>query len=93
VQTMWRPGSWAVCKYCGVATGSLADMNIETKALDEYHNILLTKDKDTRIDMLAHGFLPKSAKGLIEAGVRCIPLINIDQPSDKVVIAAGAIVF
>jgi hypothetical protein len=78
-----------VCEYCGSLTGPLVDPAQEWQALDEFHGIMLTKDRETRINLLNNGFLPKSAEGLIEAGVRCIPLIDLSQPSDKGVISAA----
>lgn len=62
----------------------------EKKAIDEFHEIMLTKDYTTQVNMLKNGFLPTSAEGLIEAGVRCIPLIDINRPSYQVVRGAAA---
>ena len=73
----------AVCEYCGVLTVPLENLTDEKQAVDEFHDILLTKDEKTQINMLKHGFLPTFGEVLVEAGVRCIPLVDINQPSNK----------
>jgi hypothetical protein len=84
------PVNGLVYEYCGVVATNLSGANTELAALDEFHNILLTKDDDARIKLLQHGFLPKSAGGLIDAAVRCIPIIKSDQPNDDMTVAAAA---
>ena len=84
------PISGLVCEYCGSLTSPLADSAAEEKAIDEFHEILLTKDEEAQVKMLKSGFIPDSPTALIEAGVHCIPLIDTSSPSDDVVISAGA---
>lgn len=79
-----------VCEYCGSLTTSLADAAAEEQAVDELHQILMTKDEKTQVKILKNGFLPETSEALIEAGVRCIPLIDADQPDDDVVEGASA---
>lgn len=83
------PVTGLVCEYCGVLTTVLANPADEKKAVDEFHEILLTKDDTTRENMLKNGFLPTSIEGLLEAGVRCIPLVDANEPGDGVVISAA----
>lgn len=84
------PTTGLVCEYCGVLTMTLENPADEKKAIDEFHEIMLTKDHKTQVNMLKNGFLPTSVEGLIEAGVRCIPLVDINRPSNQVVRGATA---
>ena len=83
------PVNGLVCEYCGSLTATLSDSAAEEQAIDEFHEILLTKDEETQVKMLKSGFIPDSPTALIEAGVHCIPLIDTGSPSDDVVISAG----
>lgn len=83
------PVTGSVCEYCGVLTISLESPADEKKAVDEFHDILLTKDEDTQVNLLKNGFLPATGEGLIEAGVRCIPLLDLGQANDSVVRGAA----
>ncbi len=84
------PTTGLVCEYCGSLTSRLVDSTAEEKAIDEFHEILLTKDEDAQVKMLKSGFIPDTPTALIEAGVHCIPLIDTASPNDDVVSAAGA---
>ena len=84
------PTTGLVCEYCGSLTSQLADSAAEEKAIDEFHEILLTKDEDAQVKMLKSGFIPDSPTALIEAGVHCIPLIDTSSPNDDVVAATAA---
>ncbi|MDM8520358.1 hypothetical protein QUF64_09950 [Anaerolineales bacterium HSG6] len=72
-----------VCEYCGAYHKTNHDADIELKALDEYHIYLQKSDKEQdRAKILEHGFLPQHQAVLIEAGVRCIPLVKTEISKD-----------
>ena len=48
----------------------------ETQQLNGYHERLAVLDSAGQASLLRNGFLPDSPEGLIEAGIRCIPLIE-----------------
>ena len=61
----------------------------EKEALNEFHAILAGQtDMVAKARMLRHGFLPDTPAVLIESGMRCLPLIDIDEPVEEVVKAA-----
>jgi hypothetical protein len=62
------------------------DIDGEIQKLNEYHVQLAVNDPVAQASMLRNGFLPDSAEALVEAGIRCIPLIE----SGHVEIADGA---
>ena len=77
-----------VCEYCGSLARLHLNREEERDALAEYHNILLKLDSEAQINLLQNGFIPDAPDVLIEAGIRCVPLIDIKQTADDVVEAA-----
>jgi hypothetical protein len=64
----------------------MTDIESELKKLNEFHEQIATHDPATQASMLRNGFLPDSMEALVEAGIRCIPLIE----SGRVEIEEGA---
>jgi hypothetical protein len=54
----------------------MTDVENELLKLNEYHEQLATHDPAVQASMLRNGFLPDSTEALVEAGIRCIPLIE-----------------
>lgn len=69
-------GSGRVCGYCGLALTAPASQEDERAALDELHALLLSSDARKQCELLRHGFVPDSEAMLIEAGARCLPLLD-----------------
>jgi hypothetical protein len=65
----------------------VADSIQEMGQLNDYHEKLATLDPAGQASLLRNGFLPETAEGLMEAGIRCIPLIQ----SGTIPIADGAV--
>jgi hypothetical protein len=61
----------------------------ETQQLNGFHEMLAGLDSEGQASHLRNGFLPDSPEGLIEAGIRCIPLIEsgdytiVDAATDR----------
>ncbi len=49
------------------------------RALETYHEAVGLKDPAGQAALLLSGYLPDSAEVLIEAGVRCIPLLRCER--------------
>jgi hypothetical protein len=64
----------------------MTDVENELQKLNEYHAQIATHDPETQASMIRNGFLPDSMGALVEAGIRCIPLIE----SGRVEIEQGA---
>jgi hypothetical protein len=64
----------------------MMDIENEIQKLNEYHAELAAHDSTTQASMLRNGFLPDTMEALVEAGIRCIPLME----SGRVEIADGA---
>ncbi len=77
-----------ICEYCGSPTAGTFDLATQKEALDEYHYILQSQSEEVQIKMLRNGFLPDAEDLLIDAGVRCIPLIELDSTAEEVPRAA-----
>lgn len=61
----------------------MGDHDQEMARLEEYHKDLSAKDAAALAGGLRNGYLPDDFGALIEAGVRCIPLIE-DERSEVV---------
>ena len=85
-----------VCHYCGhlLADPAALDARRETAALDELHRAIATTNEiDERVQLLEGGFLPQTTTGLLDAGARCVALLNPEAlTSDAVVSRSRAIV-
>jgi hypothetical protein len=57
----------------------MMDIEKEIQMLNEYHGQLATHDPTAQASMLRNGFLPDSMEALVEAGIRCIPLLESGQ--------------
>lgn len=79
-----------ICDYCGTLNQTALDYATEREALNEFHNILQKQSEPIQVKMLTNGFLPDHPTALIEAGMRVIPLVNLNRPADKVAVAAVA---
>jgi hypothetical protein len=65
-----------ICEHCGSLAGEAPDRSSERAALDQLHGLVSSKPPEGRADVLAHGFLPTDPEILIDAGLRCIPLLG-----------------
>jgi hypothetical protein len=83
------PAPDPICKFCGSLTARLQDVGAERQALHAFHT-LVTKQADAKkqAEFLSHGFLPEHQPVLIEAGVQCVTLIDLEQPAQDVPRAA-----
>jgi len=57
----------------------MADPVEERERLESYHRDLSARDLPGQVSALRNGFLPDEPSVLIEAGIRCIPLIEADR--------------
>lgn len=65
-----------LCRYCGSPAEPPASPDAELKALEELSGLLRDKDGAEQAKLLEHGYIPASPAALIEAGVRCVALIQ-----------------
>lgn len=78
-----------VCKYCGAASAAIEDMEKQKRALDEYHGLFASHDKDALIKLLKNGFMPDHTKLLIDAGLQCVSMLDDSALNYKVSDAAA----
>lgn len=71
-----------VCEYCGTVTGDLKDSASEKQALNEFHDLMLDFELEQRRELLLNGWLPDTRDALIEAGLRCVPIMSISNSDD-----------
>lgn len=65
-----------VCRACGARLGKASDVEAERKALDELHLHLSGAEPTAQHKLLATGFIPDHAPNLVEAGLRCVALLD-----------------
>jgi hypothetical protein len=71
------PAAGLICGHCGKPATHLSNASEEDRALDEFHNLLQgLKPEDQRSWLLTSGFIPDHKGVLIEAGIRCLPLLQ-----------------
>jgi hypothetical protein len=76
-----------VCEYCGLASRRAEDPALERDALDELHVLLRRCEPDMQDKLLREGFLPSSARNLLEAAVLCLPYLQSGPATEP---ASGA---
>lgn len=64
----------------------MAERELELTQLDEYHARVALAEPAVQVNLLLSGFMPEDETALIQAGIRCLPLIE----SDRVEISGAA---
>ncbi len=83
------PVSRAICQYCGTQVVPNLSLDEQKQALDIYHGLLAAKNRPEQLNLLRSGFLPDAPEVLVEAGLRCVPLME-DTTDSKLNEAAAA---
>jgi len=78
-----------VCKYCGAASALMDNMDKEKRALEEYHGLFVSHDNKMLVKLLKNGFMPDHGKLLIDAGLRCVSMLDDSGIDYKVSDAAA----
>ena len=67
-----------VCSYCGAGLVPFGDENAEMSALEQYHKHIetATPSGEQCSRLITGGFVPSGLKPLIEAGHRCLPMLE-----------------
>lgn len=75
------PAQQVICQFCGSLTARLEDLESEKSALEKFHTLLAKQTPQTQSTFLVHGFFPEHLPVLIEAGVHCAALIDLEHPT------------
>jgi hypothetical protein len=57
----------------------MAERELELAQLDEYHARVGQAAPAEQVNLLLSGFMPEDDEALIQAGIRCLPLIESDR--------------
>lgn len=76
------PLKQALCEYCGTLGLPHPNLEEQKQALEVFHGLLAARDEKGQLALLKNGFLPDDREVLIEAGLRCLPLIGHDSTGD-----------
>lgn len=66
-----------ICQYCGAMAVLSDDAKVEKAGLEEFCKLLQSRDAPAQVKLLETGFIPSLPPVLIEAGVRCVPMIRV----------------
>jgi len=58
----------------------MTDPDGELKELEAYHGKLALLERAAQVGLLRSGYLPASPDLLVEAGIRCVPLLECGDP-------------
>jgi len=72
----------SLCEYCGTLGLPHPNLEEQKQALEVFHGLLAARDEKGQLALLKNGFLPDDREVLIEAGLRCLPLIGHDSTGD-----------
>lgn len=79
------PAEGLVCRFCGAVVTALDTAEAEIEAIHELHRALPERDLAGQARLLRGGFVPSRAAALIEAGLRCAPLVHSDAVREAAV--------
>ncbi len=84
------PAQEVICQFCGTLTARLEDLESEKNALERFHTLLAKQTPQVQSTFLAHGFFPEHLPVLIDAGVHCAALIDLEHTARAVTRSAVA---
>jgi hypothetical protein len=64
----------------------MATAESELQLLEEFHRSASEKEGEAQASVIRNGYLPETPEALVEAGIRCIPLV---EASNLVIVDAG----
>ena len=80
-----------ICEYCGRRADESDQFQREKKQLKDFLNNLRTeRQKEDRVSIINHGFVPSTEKGLIMAGLDILPYLSPTEEDTDVQAAAAA---
>jgi hypothetical protein len=65
-----------ICDFCGAVVGMTDTVERQRQALDELHKLIVNSPREKQIMLIRNGYLPDDTNLLIDAGLKCISLIN-----------------
>jgi uncharacterized Zn finger protein (UPF0148 family) len=68
-----------ICDYCGALAGMTSTPEEQRKALEELHNLIARSPRERQVALLKNGYLPDDTAALIDAGLKCVSLMDDDE--------------
>jgi hypothetical protein len=65
------------------------DYEHQKEALESFHRLLASAQEARRVNLLNNGFIPADKRVMIDAGLRCMPLID-ESSNRRMSVAAAA---
>ncbi|HAD82147.1 MAG: hypothetical protein A2509_00935 [Candidatus Edwardsbacteria bacterium RIFOXYD12_FULL_50_11] len=65
-----------ICDFCGALVGMTDTVERQRQALDELHRLIVNSPWEKQLLLIKNGYLPDDANLLMDAGLKCISLIN-----------------
>ncbi len=71
--------SGLICDYCGALTGTTLTVAEQRQALEELHFLIAKSPRGRQVALIKNGYLPDDTAPLIDAGLKCMSLLDEDE--------------
>ena len=68
-----------ICDFCGALAGMTSTVAEQRKALEELHQLIVKCPRERQVMLIKNGYLPDESGPLIDAGLKCISLMDDDE--------------
>ena len=68
-----------ICDYCGALAGMTSTVAEQRQALEELHQLIVKCPRERQVLLIKNGYLPDETAPLIDAGLKCISLMDDDE--------------
>ena len=68
-----------ICDYCGALAGMTSTAAEQRRALEELHQLIAKCPRERQVMLIKNGYLPDDTAALIDAGIKCVALMDDDE--------------
>ncbi|MBI5804564.1 hypothetical protein HZA73_00810 [candidate division TA06 bacterium] len=68
-----------ICDYCGALAGTTSTVEEQRRAIEELHKLIANSPREKQVLLIKNGYLPDDTAALIDAGLKCISLMDEDE--------------
>jgi len=68
-----------ICDYCGALAGMTSTAEEQRRALEELHRLIANSPREKQVLLIKNGYLPDDTAPLIDAGLKCVALMDDDE--------------
>jgi hypothetical protein len=68
-----------ICDYCGALAGMTSTVAEQRQALEELHQLITKSPRERQVLLIKNGYLPDETAPLMDAGLKCISLMDDNE--------------